>query len=82
MAPYIYIYTEDDRAGNCQAELAHNESHLFRNSVPGFSVAHVDVYKQMMLADVRPKQLADDGGASSRLAIDKATFWQQVPMQE
>ena len=36
----------------------------------------------MLLADVRPKQLADDGGPAWRLAIDKATFWQQVPIKE
>ena len=47
-----------------------------------FSGAYFDAYQQMLLTDVRPKQLADDGGPSWRLAIDKATFWQQLPMQE
>jgi hypothetical protein len=31
---------------------------------------------------VGTKQLANDGEPSWRLAIDEATFWQQVPMQD
>jgi hypothetical protein len=41
--------TEADRAGNWQAELARNESHLFRYSVRGFSGAYFDAYQLALL---------------------------------